>query len=69
MIKVIGNTNCSRCAMTKKILEKNNIEFEYVLITDLDNQSELLEEATQKGLMSFPLIIKDGTMISLQEVI
>lgn len=69
MIKIIGNENCSRCEMTKLILTQNNIEFEYDLFSNLDNQLELRKEAMSKGMMSFPIIIKDGVMVELQEVL
>ena len=69
MIKIIGNENCSRCEMTKLILTQNNIEFEYDLFSNLDNQLELRKEAMSKGMMSFPIIIKDGVMVKLQEVL
>jgi len=69
LIKIIGNENCSRCEMTKLILTQNNIEFEYDLFSNLDNQLELRKEAMSKGMMSFPIIIKDGVMVELQEVL
>jgi glutaredoxin len=70
MIKVLGTNNCSRCEMTKTILINKNIEFEYNIITDLpsDLQSEYMSKAREIGQMSFPLIIKDGEFIQLQEV-
>ena len=55
--------------MTKLILTQNNIEFEYDLFSNLDNQLELRKEAMSKGMMSFPIIIKDGVMVELQEVL
>lgn len=69
MIKVIGNENCSRCEMTKQILKQNNIEFEYTLFSELDNQLELKKEAMLKGMMNFPIIIKDEVIVDLQEVL
>ena len=38
MIEVIGNTGCSKCIRTCKILEKNGINFSYELITELEEK-------------------------------
>lgn len=55
--------------MTKQILKQNNIEFEYTLFSELDNQLELKKEAMLKGMMNFPIIIKDEVIVDLQEVL
>ena len=69
LIKVIGNENCSRCEMTKRILTQNNIEFEYDLFSNLDNQLEIRKQAMAKGMLNFPIVLKDGEMVELQEVL
>ena len=69
MIKVIGTENCSRCEMTKQILKQNNIEFKYSLFSELDNQLEIRKEAMSKGMINFPIVLKDGEMVELQEVL
>ena len=69
MIKVIGTENCSRCEMTKLILTQNNIEFEYDLFSNLDNQLEIRKQAMAKGMLNFPIVLKDGEMVELQEVL
>lgn len=69
MIKVIGNKNCSHCEMVKQKLKQNNIEFEYVLFTEVENSLELRKEAMKKGLMSFPMILENGSLVDLQEVL
>ena len=70
MIKLIGTTNCGRCVMVKNILTEKNIEFEYSLIEDLDQEIkdkyfDLAKEANQK---SMPLIIQDNKIINLEDV-
>lgn len=69
MITLIGTENCSRCNMTKEILKNNNVEFEYKLFTELDNQLEVRKIAMSKGMVNFPLIMKDNDLVELQEVI
>jgi glutaredoxin len=69
-IKVIGTIGCSRCVMTKNVLTNKGIEFDYILLNSLpqDEQDRLLDLATKKNLMNFPLIIKNDEAITLQEV-
>lgn len=71
MIKVIGKKNCSSCAMVKTLLTNNKIEYTYELLEDLDetSQQQYMDMAIEKGVMSMPLIIKDGELISIKEVI
>lgn len=69
MIKIIGQENCSRCAMAKTLLERNNIEYEYCLLSALlpEEQNQLMEKAQAMGLLNFPLILKDEKLTTLQE--
>ena len=69
MIEIIGQIHCSRCEMAKKSLENKNIEFTYKLITDVDNVDEITKKAEDAKMMNFPLIFKDGEIVTLQEVI
>ena len=70
MILLIGTKNCSRCKITKDILDKKGLEYTYKLITELTNeeQSECMQKAKEKNILSFPLIIKNDNIITLQEV-
>jgi glutaredoxin len=63
MILVIGNENCSRCEITKKLLTDKNIKFDYKLFSSLDNQLEVRKMAMSNGMASFPLIMKDGELV------
>jgi len=71
MILVIGTENCSRCNMVKNILNNKNIEYDYKLINSLsdEDKNKYINMAQCIGQMSFPLIIKDEKIITLQEVI
>lgn len=70
MIILIGTENCNRCTMTKDILNNRNINFTYKLLSDLskDEQDNLLVLAKESNQTSFPLILKDNKIITLQEV-
>ena len=71
VIKVIGTNGCGQCMMTKTILTNKNIEFDYVLLNDMstEDQDYYLNLANEKGITTFPLIIKDNVAVTLQEVI
>lgn len=69
MLTVIGKQNCSRCLITKNILNQNHVEFKYSEIEDFDNkeQERYLKIAEDNGQLLFPLIFKDNSLISLSE--
>lgn len=71
MIKVIGNKNCNRCEIVKNLFNQKNIDFEYLYFSDLDKkeQDELLKEAEDKGLLNFPIVIKNKTVIDAKELL
>lgn len=71
MLKVISKENCSRCIMTKNILENKGVDFEYITFENLtkEDQDKYIETARKSRLMSFPLIVKDEILVQLQEVI
>ena len=71
MILIIGTQNCSKCSMTKAILDKKEIEYEYKLNNEIseDKFNTYLEKAKIKGLMNFPLIVKDEEIITLEDIV
>lgn len=71
MIKVIGKENCGACMMAKKVLTKKGVEFEYVYLNDLSEEERdvVLKLADEQGMRSMPLIVKDGKLVTLQEVL
>ena len=71
MIEVIGKENCGACMMAKKVLTKKGVEFVYVHLDDLSEEDKdvVLKLANEQGVRSMPLIIKDGKLVTLQEVL
>lgn len=71
MITVVGKQGCSRCVMVKNQLTAKHINFDYKSFLDFsqDEQDEIITNATNKGLMNFPIIIKNDEVVSLEEVI
>jgi len=57
--------------MTKAILDKKEIEYEYKLNNEIskDKFNTYLEKAKIKGLMNFPLIVKDEEIITLEDIV
>lgn len=71
MISVIGKENCGACMMARKVLTKKGVEFEYIHFNDLSEEDKdaVLKLADEQGMRSMPLIIKDGKLVTLQEVL
>ena len=65
-IILIGTKTCSRCSMTKSLLEKNGVAYEYQILDELSNkeQKEILEKAKNKGVISLPIILSDDVVVS-----
>jgi len=55
--------------MTKGFLDNKNIEYEYKLLSSLneEDQQKYINMAKQAQKMTMPLIIKNDRIISLQE--
>ena len=70
MIKVIGKENCGACMMAKKVLTRKGVDFEYVYLDELEEEErkEVLRMSDEQGMRSMPLIVKDGKLVTLQEV-
>ena len=71
-VRVIGNKGCSRCTITKHILEKEGIPHEYVVLADLktEEQKTILTKAKDNGILTLPIIEFDGELKSdVQEVL
>jgi glutaredoxin len=70
MLKVIGLENCGKCTITKNILEERNIEYEYDVLSNLnqEDQRKYAKMARESNYNSMPLIIRDDKLITLQEV-
>jgi glutaredoxin len=70
MIRLIGNHGCSRCEMTKKILENKGIEYTYEYLSNLSEaeQTDIMEMAKEKGMMAMPMILRDNKLIDMKEI-
>jgi glutaredoxin 3 len=66
-ITVYTTEPCSYCVRVKRLLDARDVEFtEINLSKDADGRSELAERT---GMLSFPQVIIDGTLIGgFQEV-
>lgn len=69
-ITVYGTQGCSRCLMIKKMLDNKKIKYDYLLFEDLNNSEKdnIMDLAQNKGIQSFPLIIRDNEIITIEEV-
>lgn len=70
MLLVIGQNDCTACKLAVNLLTKRNIEFEYILFDSLSSEEQqyYINLAEQHNQLSYPLIIKDNSLITLQEV-
>lgn len=70
MYKLIGTHGCGRCEMVQGILKEKNVEFEYCYMENLSaqEQEEYYALAKANNVGSFPMIIKDNKIITLEEV-
>jgi glutaredoxin 3 len=60
-IMVYTTDPCSYCVRVKRLLDARGVDFTEVnLSRDADGRSELVERT---GMMSFPQVIVDGTLI------
>lgn len=70
MLKIIGLKNCSKCTVTKQILDSKKIEYKYSILTELpeEERRRYAQMARDCNYNAMPLIIKDDKLITLQEV-
>jgi glutaredoxin len=70
MLEIIGSKNCSKCNTVKKDLDSKNIEYEYKILEELQqhDKEKYIQMAKAVNQYYLPLIIRDNTLISLQEV-
>lgn len=71
MIRVIGKYGCGRCDDIVEILTKNNKEFVYSYINDLDEKTarRYREKAIDAKQRSFPIILKDDELVKLEDIL
>jgi glutaredoxin len=68
MLKIIGKNNCPNCDIVKTKLNIKGIEYEYILLEDLENSNELIQSARKNGMLFLPLILKDDELVKLEDV-
>ncbi len=69
-IVIYGTEGCSKCNITKKLLDAKNIRYEYILIEDLDKleREKILELAEKNSIQNFPIILKNNQIIKVEEI-
>lgn len=70
MLTVIGTSNCNRCEMTKIILNNKGVPYQYIAYEELEKveQDYYFELARKAGHAQFPILLRDGEIITLQDV-
>ena len=70
MVRVIGKLGCSNCEITKQILKKKGIKFEYELMSNLpeEEQDALFSLAELKGYTEMPLIFNDDQLVNIAQL-
>lgn len=71
MIIVYGKDNCGSCEMVKRTLIEKGMVFEY---DNLDHMPEvaadaILQLAISAGLTTYPIIMDDGNVVSLRDLL
>ena len=74
MIRIIGKKNCAKCTMVKELLSKRNIEFTYITLDDWveeypEQSQRILDDIYKRNDGRYPIIYKDGNIVSLKDVL
>lgn len=69
MLLVIGLKNCSKCTITKQILDSKSVPYEYSVLNELpeEERRRYAQMARDCNYNTMPLIIRDDRLITLQE--
>ena len=70
-IQIISSDGCSRCIVVKTQLQNHGIGFSEVKLSDLSTgvSSVIIEDANKKGIMNLPILIVNGIVTPLAEVL
>jgi glutaredoxin len=70
MIRVIGKHGCSRCEITKQILDNKGIDYSYEYLSDLstEEQEKITNMAIESAKISMPMILKDNKLVDVKEI-
>lgn len=71
MITVLGNYGCGKCKIIKQELDKKDIEYRYVNLSDLDieEKQKFVSKAKEEGRRKLPIIFKNDEIINDEELI
>ena len=71
MITLISTKDCPTCEMVKKQFDAFNIKYLDVNYEELDKdiQEQIMEKAKKEGKMNFPIMLKNGEMLNVDEAI
>ncbi len=71
MIVIYGRPGCGACENVKMLLSKRNVDFSYIDSTQMDEKGfdAIMSAAESAGIRSFPIIMRDGQICSVQEVL
>lgn len=66
MITVIGSKSCSRCEITKNVLNSKGIDFEYKLYDEASEEEKA--RIKELNLKQLPIVFDGEKNLTLQEV-
>ena len=71
MITVIGTSGCGNCRRVCTMLKQKNISYNYELFNELteEKQNKYLESANENNQQSFPIILSDDKLTTLEDII
>lgn len=63
-VVVYSRENCTACQVTIKSFERAGIDQSRYEVKRIDDYPKVLETAREKGMLSLPLVEKDGELVS-----
>lgn len=67
MLTVVGKNGCGNCVTLKEKLTKDGVEFEYMMLEDLDRETkrDYVNKARSAGLAHFPMVFENNEVIDI----
>lgn len=71
IITIYGKFGCSACETAKRLMTRKELPYNYIDMNDLNNDATaaLLADAASAGVRSLPIIVVNGKISTLQEVL
>ena len=71
VIVIYGRQGCGACENVKMILNKRNIGFTYIDMSQMDEKGfdVIMKSAEQAGIQSMPIIMQDGQITTVAQVL